>query len=81
MRISNEYVEIKVGNKVYRKQNMILNTYLKEIFISQFDNQHDSAKISSCYIKLDEPIENVNYNSELDARDDFDIILLSTGNA
>ena len=79
MKISNEYVEIKKGNKIYRKQNMILNTYLKAIFKSQLDNQYDEAKISSCYIKLDTPIENVDYDSEL-TRDDFDIFIYPSGN-
>lgn len=79
MKIENEYVEIKKGNKVYRKQNMILNTYLKEIFASQFNNQHDLARITDCYIKLDTPIENVNYDSEL-TRNDFDIYLYSSDN-
>lgn len=79
MKISNEYVEIKIGNKVYRKQNMILNTYLKELFASQLNTQHNLARISACYIKLDTPIENVDYNSEL-TRDDFDIFIYPSGN-
>lgn len=80
MKIGNEYVEIKIENKVYRKQNMILNTYLKKIFQAQLDTEHNTAEINTCFLKLDTPIENVTYDSELNGRNDFDIILLSSGN-
>jgi hypothetical protein len=79
MRINNEYVEIKKGNKVYKKQNMILNTYLKALFKAQLDTTHNSSEITTCYLKLDTPIENVDYDSEL-SYSDFDIRLISSGN-
>lgn len=78
MKIGNEYVEIKKGNKVYRKQNMILNTYLKKLFASQVDTEHESSEIAFCYIKLDTPLE-VDYDSEL-TYNDFDIRLFPSGN-
>ena len=76
MRIKNEYVEIKIGNKIYKKQNMILNTYLYRLFNSQISTSALSSNINRCYIKLDTPIENVDYNTELNGNTDFDIILI-----
>lgn len=74
MRIKNEYVEIKIGNKVYTKQNMILNTYLKAIFEAQIYTEHNNSNIGFCYLKLDTPLENVDYDSQINATD-FDIQL------
>lgn len=76
MKIKNEYVEIKIGNKIYKKQNMILNTYLYRLFNSQISTSALSSNINRCYIKLDTPIENVDYNTELNGKTDFDIILI-----
>lgn len=78
MKVSNKYVEIKQGNKVYRKHNMILNEYLKYIFASQIDTEHDFSGINRCYLKLDTPIENVDYDSQLDGLTDFDIFIYPT---
>lgn len=75
MKIKNKYVEIKNGNKIYKKQNMILNTYLKKIFENQFDTNHESCFINRCYLKLDTPIENVNYDTVLNGLTDFDILI------
>ena len=74
MKISNEYVEIKIGNKVYKKQNMLLNKYLKSIFDMQINDEHNDLTINFCYLKLDTPINNVGYDTEL-TRDDFDVAL------
>ena len=76
MKIKNEYVEIKIGNKIYKKQNMILNTYLYRLFNSQISTSALSSNINRCYIKLDTPIENVDYDTELNGNTDFDIILI-----
>ena len=78
MIVNNKYVEIKQGKKIYRKQNMILNEYLKNIFNSQIDPEHNFSAISHCYLKLDTPIENVDYDSQLDGILDFDIFIYPT---
>lgn len=77
MRIKNEYVEIKVGNKVYTKQNMILNTYLKAIFDKQFVQDMNIRYLRYCYLKLDTPLENIDYDSEISSFD-FDIVIPET---
>ena len=65
MKIKNEYVQVKIGNKTWTKQNMILNTYLYALFNSQINKNHDDCYIDYCFIKLNEPIQNVNYDSEI----------------
>ena len=77
MKIKNEYIEIKKGNKFFTKRNMILDTYLHQIFNSQIAIDHDTTTISYCYVKFDTPLENINYNSEVDPTDYFDVILWS----
>lgn len=77
MKIENEYVEIKIGNKTYTKQNMILNTYLNKIFNIQINNNYNDLGINYCYLKLDTPLENVDYDSELNGREDFDVLILT----
>lgn len=79
MKIKNEYIQIKVGNKVYTKKNMILNEYLYRLFNSQIDAIHDSCYIAECYLKLDTPIENVNYDSEISSNE-FDITIKNVPN-
>ena len=77
MKIKNEYIEIKKGNKIFTKRNMILDVYLNQIFNSQIDDDHDTTTISYCYIKFDTPLENINYNSEIDPKNYFDVMLWS----
>ena len=72
MKVKNNFVKIQNGEKTYIRKNMILDTYVKRIFDGQIDLNHSSSKISSCFIKLDTPIENVDYDTEL-TRNDFDI--------
>lgn len=75
MKIKNEYVQIKQGNKTYTKRNMILNKYLKGLLDNQIDAVHsNSTNINQCYIKLDTPLENVDYDSVLYASN-FDVVL------
>lgn len=78
MKVKNEYVEIKIGNKTYTKQNMILNTYLNALLECELDENHHPLILSPCNIKLDTPIENVDYDSLLYSRQDFDITLYSS---
>lgn len=80
MKIKNEYIEIKIGDKKFTKNNMILDTYLNKIFNSQIHAEHDESLLSYCYIKFDEPIDNINYESDIDPKDYFDIILISIKN-
>ena len=74
MKVSNEFVEVKIGNRSFTKRNMILNTYLNKIFNNQMDTEHSRTDIHRCFIKLDTPLENLDYNSELDTTD-FDILV------
>lgn len=74
MKVKNNYVKIQCGNKTYIRKNMLLDKYIKRIFDGQLDLNHLTSKISSCFIKLDTPIENVDYDTEL-TRNDFDITL------
>ena len=76
MKVKNEYVQIEIGGKSWTHKNMILNTYLKKIFQSQIDTEHDTSKIHFCYLKLDTPIENIDYDTELFGTD-FDIRIMS----
>ena len=72
MKVKNEYVQIKMGNRIWTHKNMIFNEYLKRLFKSQTETIYEPCYITKCYIKLDEPIENVDYDSEIYASD-FDI--------
>ena len=46
MRVKNEYVQIKVGNRTYIKQNMILDIYLKRLFDMQYATNHNYTVIN-----------------------------------
>ena len=75
MRIGNDYVQIKIGNKTYTKKNMILNTMLNNVFENQISPSiFNSVEINYCGIKFDTPLENLSYDSELE-KEDFDIYL------
>jgi len=78
MKVSNEFVEVKIGNRKFTRKNMILNTFLKKIFDSQIYNSTFAPYIGSCYLKLNEPLNNVDYDSILQPSD-FDISLAGTG--
>lgn len=73
MKIKNEYVQVKIGDKTYTKKNTLLDRFLERIFKSQIDLQHNSAEITTCYIKLDTPLTYDNINNVV--RSDFDIEL------
>jgi hypothetical protein len=72
MKVKNEYVQIKIGNKIWTHKNMILNEYLERLFKSQTETIYEPCYVTKCYIKLDEPLENVDYDSKIYASD-FDI--------
>jgi len=74
MKINNEFVEVKIGNRKFTRKNMILNRFLKETFGSQMGTVYRSPYIIQCYIKLNTPLENVTYDSDLRATD-FDLTL------
>ena len=75
MKVKNEYVEIKNGDKTYIRKNMILDRYIKNLFSSQTTTDPTgSVLINDCYIKFDTPLENVAYDTDLRASD-FDITL------
>ena len=74
MKINNEFVEVKIGNRKFTRKNMILNRFLRETFGSQMGTVYRSPYIIQCYIKLNTPLENVTYDSDLRATD-FDLTL------
>lgn len=80
MKIKNEYIELKIGNKTFTKKNMILDVYLHQIFNSQIDDEHDTSTIGYCFIKFDEPIDSITYESNVDPKDYFDVVLVSIKN-
>lgn len=73
MKVKNEYVQVKIGDKTYTKKNTLLDRFLQRIFKSQIDLQHNSAEINVCYIKLDTPLTYDNINNVV--KSDFDIEL------
>lgn len=78
MKIKNELVSIKIGNKHYDFNNLILDTYLERFAISQLNLEDTYNNISTekmlryCLLKFDTPLENLKENSELHNQD-FDI--------
>lgn len=78
MKVKNEYVTIKFGNKIVTKKNMILNKYLKGVIDKQLkENVLNSPYLAftTAYIKLDTPLDNVTYDSELNFSD-FELRLM-----
>lgn len=69
MKIKNDYVNIKIGEKTYELRNMILNDYIQE-FIKRSLNTSEVSKLirfKSILLKLDTPFENITYNSQIDS--------------
>lgn len=73
MKVKNEYIIIKNGNKQIKLQNLILNKYLDLITENQTLNsiQRNNLEMESCYLKFDEPLE-FDGNSTVTS-DSFDI--------
>lgn len=60
MKIKNEYVKVKIGNKTTTFNNMILDTYLRYMAETQsyFENEYwQSPFLAGCYIKFDRKLE------------------------
>lgn len=76
MKIQNKYVNIKLGKKSVKKHNFFLNNYLKEFSKCQYAFDYNDHKNLgyALYIKLDTPLNNVNYNTELSSND-FDMYI------
>ncbi len=77
MKIKNEYVKIKTNNEIVL-HNYIYDKYLELFSQSQYEtdefklfNLNDRKKLSSCFIKFDEQIEDIKQASI----EDFDIII------
>ena len=66
MKVKNEYVRLKIGNKEITKKNMILNLYLKYLIDAQLgtDGSKVNTDISRIGIRLDSSLD-VNEDSEL----------------
>lgn len=77
MKIKNEFVKLKIGDKKYDFHNLILNEYIKKFVNYQTEMEPINAfnrRLQMCFIKFDEPLENITENSQV-ASDDFDIYL------
>ena len=81
MKIKNELVSIKIGNKYYDFNNLILDEYLKRFVKAQLDKDKlDSTsynkKLNYCFLKFDTPFENLKGDTDLNNQD-FDICFIS----
>lgn len=77
MKIKNELISIKIGNKHYDINNLILDEYLKRFAKAQLNkddiNRVDNDKrLRYCLIKFDTPFEGLKSTTELHNQD-FDI--------
>lgn len=78
MKISNEYVEVKFGNKKLTLKNLILDEYLSILARTQYDKEEavkygfGAKYFKRCYLKFDEPIEDISSSMTL-SEADFDI--------
>ena len=79
MKIKNDLISIKIGNKHYDFHNLILDEYLKTFANAQL-NENDINEVINdknlkyLLIKFDTPLQNINENSVL-KNEDFDISL------
>lgn len=66
MRVSNEYVQVSLGKRVFTRKNMILNRYLQHLIDMQFKDSKDlyGARFTEVIFQLDIPKE-VNKNDEI----------------
>lgn len=70
MKVSNDFIKIKIGKKEYQYRNLIFDEYFKRIINRQIigvENNIVKTKIALDYlsIKLDEPLPNINSSSEI----------------
>lgn len=70
MRVSNEYVQVSLGKRVFTRKNMILNRYLQHLIDMQFKENEDlyGAKFTGVIFQLDTP-KVVNKDDEIDYYD------------
>lgn len=71
MKVENKEIKIRVGDKIYKTKNMILDTYLKDLFGSQWYMTHSMCRINSCFLKFEDKLE-VNPDSILE-KSDFNV--------
>lgn len=79
MKIKNEQIMLKIGDKKYEFQNLILDEYLKRFARRQQDKDQlnllkNKTELKCCLLKFDTPLENLSETSQL-ANEDFDICL------
>lgn len=82
MKIKNELLSIKIGNKHYDFNNLILDAYLERFIKSQMDENNIkkldcSKQLNYCLLKFDTPIENLTGSSIL-YNQNFDCVILNT---
>lgn len=80
MKIKNELVSIKIGDKHYDFNNLILDEYLKRFAIGQLEkNKIDYLKynrqLKYVFLKFDEPLKNMS-NSSIIYNQEFDVVLM-----
>lgn len=76
MKVKNKLIDIQIGKKSVRKHNFFLDSYLTEFSKCQYVFDYNDKKDLSygLYIKLDTPLENVEYDSVLEDTD-FDMYI------
>lgn len=77
MKIKNESVNLKIGNKQYDFKNLIMDAYLKRFVLAQTDEKRMKGldrvtDLEYCLLKFDTPLENISpssifYNQDFDA--------------
>lgn len=77
MKVKNDLIRLKIGDKNYNFNNLILDEYLKRFVKKQLDIQNletltNSKCLKYCLLKFDTPFNNLQENSELHNQD-FDI--------
>lgn len=84
MKIKNELISIKIGNKHYDFNNLILDNYLKKFVEAQLDKNNINSvttdrKLTYFLLKFDTPFENLNGSTELN-NSNFDICIIFRSN-
>ena len=80
MKIRNDLVAIKIGDKQYDFNNLILDAYLEKFVKAQLSKEINSVALDKdlkyCLLKFDKPFDNLQENTELHNQD-FDICLVA----
>lgn len=81
MKIKNELVSLKIGNKQYDFKNLILDEYLKRFILKQLDTTTPRYILHQLYLdtvffKFDTPIKNLSPSSDI-FPEDFDIAFVN----